>query len=185
MRPKSASFRSCQRLTTVMRSHKSNKCGGALVQITLQLHAPVHALSTFAESSSLCRIRLFQGTQCCSLLQAIYFASLILFLLFCLLKVSIAWAWAVPGRWVAACLPARVQHRASTLQLPAEAVLLLQRELLSCKNHSSWKNISHEMRNAFLTGCRIIWIKMCSFILSCILILWAAASQHGFFSFSW
>lgn len=55
-------------------------------------------------------------------------------------------------------------------------------ELLSCKNRSSWKNISQAMRNAFLTG--IMWINRYSFILSCIFIIMSFSIPVWLFSAS-
>lgn len=116
--------------------NKSKKCRRALVQTTLQLHTSVHALSTFAESSSLCTLRpLLTGgpwPSCsiwgCSLLQEINSASLLVFLFL-----------PQPGK----CLSSgggyhrASMHGASMVQLSPR--FCSSRELLSCKDHSSQK----------------------------------------------
>lgn len=173
------------------RSYKLHKCGGALPWIS-----PAAYPSAF--TFHLC-IKLFPVKDQASanrksatlswypVLFTAYFASLMLFILFCSLKMGISRTWAVPGQWAAAWLPARVQgqHRASTLQLPAAPCFCSFGEVCSYKNHSSQKNISHRMTNALLVGWHIIRTKKYLFSLSCILIWGTATSQHGFFCFSW
>lgn len=182
MRTKSASSKSPQSLTTLLMTHKSNKHRGAIEQTNLQIHISVHALSSFAENSSLCTLRpVLTGGPWpsysiwgCSLLQEIHSASLLVFLFLPKPRKCLSSG----GGYHRASM-----HGASMVQLSPR--FCSSRELLSCKDHSSQKNISRGMRHAFLIVCHIIWTKMYLFVLSCILALWAATSQHDCFGFSW